>query len=106
MNIRIGELSGSDATNALHQTLKSFNEQSQVQTAQMLSLTKVIALLTAVMLLGVLVQIYLAMKAPPSGSATEPVAGPLPDLKAGETYRYLGDGKFEHQKVIDWKDLK
>ena len=24
----------------------------------------------------------------------------------GESYRYLGDGKFEHQKVVNWKDLK
>lgn len=28
------------------------------------------------------------------------------DLKIGESYKYLGDGKFEHLKVINWKDLK
>lgn len=106
MNIRIGELSGSDATNALHETLKRFNDQSQAQTTQMLSLTKGIAVLTAVMLAGVLVQIYLAVKTPQPTPVSQSVAAPGVDLKVGETYRYLGDGQFEHQKVIDWKDLK
>jgi hypothetical protein len=62
MNIRVGELSGSDATNALHETIRRFNEQSQRQTAQMVKLTKVIAWLTGVMLLGVLVQIWFAIR--------------------------------------------
>jgi len=65
MNIRIGELSGSDATNALHETIRRFNEQSQKQTQQMVTLTKVIAALTAVLLVGVVVQIFVAVKALP-----------------------------------------
>jgi hypothetical protein len=63
MNIPLGQWSGSDATNALHETIKKFNEQSEKQTAQMLALTKVIAWLTVVMLAGVAVQIYLAVEA-------------------------------------------
>jgi len=34
------------------------------------------------------------------------IAMPGSDFKVGETYRFVGDGKFERQKVIDWKDLK
>ncbi len=63
MNIRVGEFSGSDATNALHATIKEFNEQTKKQTDQIVTLTKVIVWLTLAMLLGVGVQIFLAYQA-------------------------------------------
>ncbi len=109
MNIRVGELSGSDATNALHDTLKRFNKQSQEQTAQMVMLTKVIVGLTVVTLIGVLVQIYLAVIAVPVASVSQAKSDAsisASELKVGQLYRYAGGGKFEAQKVIEWKDLK
>ena len=60
--IRVGELSGSDATNALHETIKKFNEQSGKQTAQMLRLTWAIAVLTVALLVGLVIQIAMAWK--------------------------------------------
>lgn len=60
--IPIGEWSGSDATKALHETIKSYQEASRKQTTQMLRLTWAIAILTFVMLVGLVVQIYLAIK--------------------------------------------
>jgi hypothetical protein len=61
MNIRVGELSGSDATNALHDSIKRFNEQTSRQTDQMVALTKAIVWLTVAMLVGVGVQVVLAV---------------------------------------------
>lgn len=60
-SIPIGQLSGSDAINALHETLKTFNEQANRQTRHLIVLTYVIAGLTAVMLVGLGVQIYLSI---------------------------------------------
>jgi hypothetical protein len=51
-NIALGQWSGSDATNALHETIRQYQEQSNKQTKQMLKLTWAIAVLTFVMLLG------------------------------------------------------
>ena len=62
MNIPLGKWSGSDATEALHETIREFNRQSSQQTAQMLWLTKVIAVLTVIMLVGLAVQIYIAVR--------------------------------------------
>ena len=59
--IPIERWSGAEATNELHKTIVKFNEVSENQTNQMLKLTRVIALLTFVMLLGLGVQIYLAV---------------------------------------------
>lgn len=28
------------------------------------------------------------------------------EFVVGDSYRYLGEGRFEHQKVIKWEDLK
>lgn len=63
--IPLGEWSGSDATHELHNTIKQFNEKTEKQTEQMVRLTKVIAWLTSVMLVAVVVQIVLAVKAMP-----------------------------------------
>jgi hypothetical protein len=62
MNIRVGELSGSDATNALHATIRTYQEATAKQTTQLLRLTWAIAILTFVMLVGLGAQIYLALK--------------------------------------------
>jgi ActR/RegA family two-component response regulator len=64
-NVSLSELSGSGATRELHQTIKEFNAKTSQQTHQLLVLTWVIAILTAVMAVGVGVQIYLAWKALP-----------------------------------------
>ena len=58
----MGQWSGSDATNALHETIKQFNEQSSRQTDQMLKLTRVMAWLTVAMFIGLIVQIAMAWK--------------------------------------------
>ncbi len=72
MNIPLGKWSGSDSTDALHASIKEFNAQSGRQTEQMLRLTWVMAVLTAVMLLGLVVQIYLVFY-PPAASSPAPV---------------------------------
>ena len=59
--IPMGEF-GSDATNALHETIKAFNTASARQTKWMLRLTWVIAVLTLVMAVGLGVQICLALR--------------------------------------------
>jgi hypothetical protein len=64
MNIPVGQWSGSDATKALHETIAKYQEQSGRQTAHMIRLTWVIAALTFVMLVGLGVQIYLAIFPP------------------------------------------
>ena len=60
--VPLGQWSGSDATNALHETIKQFNEQSSRQTDQMLKLTRVMAWLTVAMFIGLIVQIAMAWK--------------------------------------------
>ena len=69
MNIPLGKWSGSDSTDALHSSIKEFNAQSGRQTQQMLRLTWVMAVLTGVMLLGLLIQIYLVFYPPPVQSS-------------------------------------
>ncbi len=70
MNYKASDVDGSWATNALHETIREFNSQASRQTEQMLLLTKVMAWLTGVMLLGLVVQICLAIW-PPSNSQTQ-----------------------------------
>jgi hypothetical protein len=60
--IRVGELSGSDATNALHETIKAFVTASGRQTTWMLRLTWAIFGLTAILVGGLSVQIWLALR--------------------------------------------
>ena len=50
------------AVNKLEETIKVFNEQSSKQTDKMLFLTYLIAFLTSVMVIGLVVQIILALK--------------------------------------------
>lgn len=50
------------ALNKLQETIKNFNTQSSNQTEEMIRLTKWITALTAVMVIGLLIQIYLAIK--------------------------------------------
>lgn len=50
------------ALNKLQETIKIFNIQSSTQTEKMIRLTKWITVLTAVMVIGLFVQIYLAIK--------------------------------------------
>ncbi len=49
-------------TEKLRKTITSFNNQSSSQTKELIRLTKWITALTAVMVVGLLVQIYLALK--------------------------------------------
>ncbi len=61
--IPLDEWSGAKATNELHQTIKEFNKVTTRQTNHILRLTIVIAFLTFVMLIGLGIQIYLAIGA-------------------------------------------
>lgn len=49
------------ALNKLQETIKTFNTQSSNQTEEMIRLTKWITALTGVMVVGLLIQIYLAL---------------------------------------------
>jgi hypothetical protein len=64
-NIPLSEWSGSGATRELHESIKAFNTASARQTRQLLILTWVIVVLTAVMVIGLGVQIWLANKTLP-----------------------------------------
>lgn len=59
--IPLGQWSGSDATNALHKTIKDFGDKADKQTQTMIRLTWAIAILTVAMLLAVGFQIYLTL---------------------------------------------
>jgi len=59
--IPLDEWSGSKATRELHATIKQYNVVAEKQTQQMICLTKVIALLTFVMLAAVIIQIVLVV---------------------------------------------
>lgn len=58
--IPLSEWSGSGATRELHDTIRKFNEVTSRQTQEILKLTRVIAVLTLVMTIGLAVQIFLA----------------------------------------------
>jgi hypothetical protein len=60
MGIPIGQWSGSDAVNELHETIRQFNEANSKQTKHLIILTWAIVVLTIMMLIGLGVQIYLA----------------------------------------------
>ena len=60
--ISVGQLSGSDATTALHETIKVYNATATRQTTWLLRLTWAIAGLTALMAVGLGVQIWLAWR--------------------------------------------
>ena len=64
MNIRVGELSGSDATNALHETIAKSNEIASRQTQRIIVLTYAILFLTVVMTVMVAVQVWVALREP------------------------------------------
>jgi hypothetical protein len=59
--IPLGQWSGSDATNALRESIEQFNAKTGRQTRWLLRLTWVIAFLTLVMAIGLGVQIYMAL---------------------------------------------
>jgi len=61
-NIPLSEWSGSEATRQLEETLKKFNEETSKQTRQLLVLTWVMTILTVLMTIGVVIQIYLALQ--------------------------------------------
>lgn len=60
--IPISEWSGSGATKQLEETIKKFNEETSKQTRQLLILTWVMTILTVLMTIGVVIQIYLAIR--------------------------------------------
>jgi hypothetical protein len=55
------EWSGADAIRALQETISRFQVESIKQTGKLIALTRVIAGLTVVMLIGLAIQIYLAV---------------------------------------------
>ena len=60
-NIPIGEWSGSNATKELQKTIEDFNEQNSKQTEAMITLTKTIAFLTFILVIGLVVQICISI---------------------------------------------
>jgi|GEM_PF-1924501 hypothetical protein len=60
--IPVDEWSGADAIKALHETISQFRAESIKQTRKLIVLTRVIAALTVVMLIGLAIQIYLAIR--------------------------------------------
>lgn len=59
--IPLGEWSGSAATRELHETIREFNALAAKQTAAIIQLTRILVLLTVLMLIGLVVQIALAV---------------------------------------------
>ncbi|HEY4281053.1 MAG TPA: hypothetical protein VGM91_22765 [Conexibacter sp.] len=59
--IPLSEWGGSGATDRLRETIEAFNEQANRQTAEMIKLTRWICALTVLMLVGLVVQIVLAV---------------------------------------------
>jgi hypothetical protein len=60
--IPLGEFSGSNATEALHATIKQFTAKSEEQTTRLICLTWAIVLLTVVMLVEVGVQTWAILR--------------------------------------------
>jgi hypothetical protein len=58
--IPIGKWSGSDATEALRETLVTYSEATAKQTAQLIRLTWALVILTVLLFVGLVVQIVLA----------------------------------------------
>lgn len=56
--IPVGQFSGGDAVNALHQSITAFNEATSKQTVTLIRLTWTMTVLTVVMAVGVVVQIF------------------------------------------------
>jgi CHASE3 domain sensor protein len=59
--IPLDQWSGSAATRELHETIRAFNDQAAKQTAAIIRLTWILVVLTALMLVGLVVQIVLAV---------------------------------------------
>ena len=59
-SIRLGELSGSHATNALHETIKAFNDAASKQNRTIVRLTWAIFVLTLVMAADVAIRFVTA----------------------------------------------
>lgn len=59
--IPISEWSGSGATDHLRETISEFNATTAEQTAQLVRLTKALVVLTALLFVGLLVQVVLAI---------------------------------------------
>jgi len=60
--IPLEEWSGSGATRELHETIKAFNEKATRQAETIIWLTRAIVILTLVMVVGLGVQIWLALR--------------------------------------------
>ena len=61
-NIPLGQWSGSDAVDALHDTIKGYQGTSAKQTATVIQLTRWIVVLTVVMTMAVVVQIVVMLR--------------------------------------------
>ena len=62
MNIPIKQWSGADATEALHDTVKEYNEVATAQAKAMIKLTRWIIVLTIALLLGLALQVWIALQ--------------------------------------------
>jgi hypothetical protein len=58
--VPIGDWPGANATNQLHKMIEEFNEPTKRQTNQMVVLTWIIAILTFLLFVGLIIQIWLA----------------------------------------------
>jgi hypothetical protein len=61
-NVRLGEMSGSDATNSLHRTIKEFNEASSRQTRVIIRLTWAMLALTVAIFGLTTSQVWIALR--------------------------------------------
>ena len=60
--IPIDEWSGSDAVDALHDTIKDYQTVAEKQTRTLITLTRVIVFLTLVLIAGLGVQIWVELR--------------------------------------------
>ena len=59
--IPLGEWSGSPATDRLHETINAYNETATAQADKILRLTRQLVILTWVLVVGLAVQVVLAI---------------------------------------------
>lgn len=62
-NVPLSEWSGSGATDRLRETLDEYNRATARQTAQLIRLTRALVVLTVLLLVGLVVQIWVALAA-------------------------------------------
>ncbi|MCR4334786.1 MAG: hypothetical protein NUV47_03625 [Patescibacteria group bacterium] len=86
------------SVNKLEKTIETFNKQSSKQTEKMIGMTKIITILTSIMVIGLLVQILLAVNYSHNCSGGKTNDGPW-IYSCITTFRLgvLGDYSFQKQ---------